>query len=293
MLAMFSVGDVVKMTFYDFMTVTGEEIRHALRELGLTTQAVCVHSSLRSFGHVAGGAEAVIRAFLDEECTLLVPTFSAAFEIASPPLHLQFERNGWNYSNPPTPRRASDRVYSPEALDINPDMGAIPAALVAWHDRARGNHPLDSFTAVGPHAAELVAKQTPLDAYAPLRALIRLHGFVLLMGVGLERLTLLHLAEKEAGRVLFRRWANDQYGEPMAVEVGGCSEGFGRLEPHLRHLMKQTTVGQSNWILLPAAQTLTHATAAIRSNPEITHCSLAECDRCNDAVKGGPIVLVY
>src|SRR6185295_13865210 len=119
---------------------------------------------------------------------------------------------------------------------IDHDMGAIPETLVAWPGHVRGNHPLDSFTAVGPHAAELVAEQAPSDAYAPLRTLIQLQGFVLLMGVGLERLTLLHLAEKEAGRILFRRWANDQYGQPMAVEVGGCSEGFGRLEPHLHHL---------------------------------------------------------
>ena len=250
---------------------------------------MCVHSSLRSFGYVSGSAEAVIGAFLDEECTVLVPTFSSAFEIA-PPLHLQFERNGWNYSNPPTQRQGANRVYSPEVLDIDREMGAIPKTLVAWPGRVRGNHPLDSFTAVGPRAAELVAEQTPFDAYAPLRALVRLRGFVLLMGVGLERLTLLHLAEKEAGRILFRRWANDQHGQPMAVEVGGCSEGFGRLEPHLRHLMRQTPVGQSNWTLLHADQALAHAATAIRANPEITHCGVRDCERCNDAIKGGPIV---
>jgi aminoglycoside N3'-acetyltransferase len=272
-----------------FMDVTGEDIRRALRELGLARQVVCLHSSLRSFGHVSGGAEAVVRAFLEEECTLLVPTFSSAFAIA-PPLHLQFERNGWNYSSTPTQRHYSNRVYSPEVLDIDFDMGAIPAAVVAWPGRVRGNHPLDSFTAVGPHAAELVASQTPSDAYAPLRALIRLQGFVLLIGLGLERLTLLHLAEKEAGRILFRRWANDEYGQPMAVELGGCSEGFGRLEPSVRHLMRQTSVGQSSWIVLPAAQFLTQAAAAIRADPEITHCGVAECERCNDAIKGGPIV---
>jgi len=269
--------------------MTSGDIRRTLRELGLAGQAVCLHSSLRSFGHVIGGAGAVIRAFLDEECTLLVPTFSAAFEIA-PPLHLQFERNGWNYSNPPTQRHGSNRIYTPEVLDIDRDMGAIPATLIAWPDRVRGNHPIDSFTAVGPHAAELVAKQAPLNVYAPLEDLIRLNGFVLLIGVGLERLTLLHLAEKEAGRTLFRRWANDEHGQPIAVEVGGCSEGFGRLEPHLRDLMQQTTVGESKWTLLPAAQTLTHATSAIRANPEITHCGSVECERCNDAVQGGPIL---
>ncbi|HEX5965853.1 MAG TPA: AAC(3) family N-acetyltransferase, partial [Pyrinomonadaceae bacterium] len=116
---------------------------------------------------------------------------------------------------------------------------------------------------------------------------------VLLMGVGLERLTLLHLAEKDAGRTLFRRWANDEHGQPMAVEVGGCSEGFGRLEPHLRHLMQKTTVGQSSWTMLEAAQVLAHTAATIRANPEITHCDVRTCERCNDAVQGGPIIRTH
>jgi len=66
------------------MTLTRDDLRHALRELDLAGQAVFVHSSLRSFGYVSGGAEAVVRAFLDEDCTMLVPTFSSAFEIAPP-----------------------------------------------------------------------------------------------------------------------------------------------------------------------------------------------------------------
>jgi aminoglycoside 3-N-acetyltransferase len=115
-------------------------------------------------------------------------------------------------------------------------------------------------------------------------------GFVLLMGVGLEKVTLLHLAEKEAGRTLFRRWANDRNGRPIAVEVGGCSEGFGKLEPHLRHDMRRISVGPSCWTLLPAGQVLAYAAAAISANTRITHCGVGECERCNDAVKGGPIL---
>jgi Aminoglycoside N3''-acetyltransferase len=267
---------------------TGEDLQEAVRALDLSGRAVCLHSSLRSFGHVDGGAVTVIRAFLDAECTVLVPTFSSSFGVA-PPLHLQFERNGWNYSTTAALKHGSNRIYTPEVLDIDCDMGAIPATLVAWPGRVRGNHPLDSFTAVGPGATELIREQTPSDAYAPLRALIRLQGFVLLIGVGLERLTLLHLAEKEAGRTLFRRWANDQYGHPMAVEVGGCSEGFNKLEPHLGHIMPKTTVGHSNWTLLEGDQVLAHAAATIRANPEIAHCGNGECERCNDAVKGGPM----
>jgi aminoglycoside N3'-acetyltransferase len=271
------------------MFVTGQDVRQALRGLGLPGRAVCLHGSLRSFGHVVGGAVAVVRAFLDEGCTLLVPTFSSVFEVAPPP-HLRFERNGWDYSAPPAQRRSPESVYTPEVPDIDRDMGAIPLAVVARPGRVRGNHPLDSFTAVGARAAELIAGQAPLDVYAPLTALIRMDGFVLLMGVGLERVTLLHLAEKEAGRTLFRRWANDQHGRPMAVEVGGCSEGFGNLEPHLRQAVRRISVGQSRWTLLPAGQVLAYAAAAISAHPRITHCGVGACERCNDAVKGGPIL---
>jgi aminoglycoside N3'-acetyltransferase len=271
------------------MIVTRQEIQQALRALGVSGQAVCLHSSLRSFGHVVGGAEAVVRAFMDEGCTVLVPTFSSVFEVAPPP-HLQFERNGWDYGVTRPPARSSERVYSPEALDIDRDMGAIPAAVIGWANHVRGNHPLDSFTAVGPRAFDLIAGQAPSDVYAPLAALARMGGSVLLMGVGLERMTLLHLAEKQAGRRLFRRWANDTRGQPAAVEVGGCSEGFGKFEPYLRPVMRRTNVGPSRWTLLPASQSLARAAAAIRADAQLTHCGVETCERCNDAVRGGPIL---
>ncbi|HVF57466.1 MAG TPA: AAC(3) family N-acetyltransferase [Pyrinomonadaceae bacterium] len=268
-----------------------EDIRGALRSLGLSGEAVCLHSSLRSFGHVEGGAATVVRAFLDEGCTLLVPTFSSAFEI-NPPPHLRFKRNGWDYDRQSAPGRAADRIYSTEGAEIDGNMGAIPSAVLAWPNRARGGHPLDSFTAVGPLASELVSGQTHGDVYAPLAALKGAGGFVLLAGVGLERMTLLHLAEKEAGRELFRRWANDSAGEPSVVEVGGCSEGFSRLEPHLRTVMRSAVVGRSVWKLFPAGEALALAAAAIRADPRITHCGRAACERCDDAVAGGPVVSV-
>lgn len=274
------------MTVSSSTNVNQQEIQQAVRALGLNGQVVCLHSSLRSFGHVVGGANAVLRALLDEGITVLVPTFSSVFEV-SPPPQLQFERNGWNYT---APKQNSVRAFTPEVLDIDRYMGAIPATVLALPQHLRGNHPLDSFTAVGPQAADLVDAQTPKAVYAPLAALVRLRGFVLLMGVGLERMTLLHLAEKEAGRELFRRWAKNHDGQTIAVEVGGCSEGFGKLEGCLRPLMRVINVGQSKWTLLPAAETLATAASVIRADPQITHCGVETCERCNDAVLGGPSV---
>jgi len=272
------------------MVVTEQEIRDALRSLGLSGRAVCVHSSLRSFGHVDGGAHAVVSAFLAEGCTLLVPTFSAAFEI-EPPVHLRFERNGWDYERAHASTRVrSEGAYATGSAEIDRDMGAIPAAVVSWPGRVRGRHPTDSFAAVGARASELVSGQSPADLCAPLKALARAGGYVLLMGIGLERMTLLHLAEKEAGRELFRRWAKDERGRPAVVEVGGCSEGFGKLEPFLNPITRTAVVGRSTWRLLPAAEAVALAASAIRADPNITHCGVADCERCRDAVAGGPFV---
>ena len=257
--------------------------------MGLHGQVVCLHSSLRSFGHVEGGATTLIQSFLDEGCTLLVPTFSSAFEIA-PPQHLQFRRNGWDYNAAIQQNNAPAKIYNPAVLDIDRSMGVVPATTLSWPGAVRGNHPLDSFTAIGAHAGKLVANQSPSDVYAPLEVLSKMNGFVVLIGVGLERMTLLHLAEKQAGRTLFRRWANNAHGDAIAVEVGSCSEGFGKLEPHLPRLMRVTCVGTSRWIVIRADQALACASAAIRDNPELTHCTVETCNRCEDAVKGGPIL---
>ena len=58
--------------------VTKEDIKRSLRRLGLQEGDLCiVHSSLKSFGYVDGGAQTVIDAFeevLGKEGTLAMPT---------------------------------------------------------------------------------------------------------------------------------------------------------------------------------------------------------------------------
>lgn len=266
-------------------TVTGEDLREGIGALGLAEATICVHSSLRSFGRVEGGAGAVVDAFLAEGCTLMVPAFSAQAFVLAPPAEMRPERNGIDYGVPhESPGR--DKVYSPDGNEISPTMGAIPAAVLARPERLRGDNALCSFAAVGAHP-DLVSEQRPLDVYAPLRILAARDGFVLLIGVGLERMTLLHLAEERAGRTLFRRWANAPDGLPTEVEVGSCSDGFGNLEPVIGPLARERTVGSSRWRAFPARATLERAAEAIRERPEITHCGRPDCLRCADAVAGG------
>jgi aminoglycoside N3'-acetyltransferase len=278
------------------MTVTQEQIAHAIRSLGLSNKPLAVHASLRSFGTVEGGAETVIHACLQEGCTLLVPTFSSGYEVAAPP-DMRPQQNGcgdysWmTQSAADASAESAAASYDPGSLEIDRDsMGAIPAAVLQMPGSRRGRHPLNSFAAIGPMAEVLIAGQQPDDVYAPLRKLAESGGDVVLMGVGLERLTLLHLAEQLAGRTLFRRWARDASGAAMMVEVGSCSEGFGSFAQALSPLARHAEVGASRWQIYDAAEVLSVASAAIRETPSITHCGDPGCDRCHDAVLGGPIL---
>ena len=149
---------------------------------------------------------------------------------------------------------------------------------------------MGSFAAIGRLARLLIDEETADDPFASFRALEAVGGFALLMGVGLNRLTLLHQAEELAGRNMFMRWANEPDGHPIAIFGGGCSEGFPNLEPALAHLVRETMVGASRWRCFPIQATLAAASAAIRMQPQITHCGDPACLECRDAILGGPIL---
>ncbi|MFN2272474.1 MAG: AAC(3) family N-acetyltransferase [Anaerolineae bacterium] len=273
--------------------VTIDDIRKAVQNLSLSNKPVCIHASLRSFGWVKGGPLAVVDGFLAQGCTVVVPTFS--YDLAVPPLiDMRPLQNGYDYDTIEEPTPGSRRIYTPKSTTFSREyMGAIPAAVLAMPRHVRGNHPLNSFAAVGPLAHRVISSQEPMDVYGPLKVLAELDGSVVMMGVGLNRMTLLHLAEQMAGRNLFRRWANGPDGQPMQVEVGSCSEGFGNLQSILSRVMTEVKVGESTWRVYPVKETLAISAREIQANPNLTHCGDANCLRCRDAVLGGPILDDY
>lgn len=271
--------------------VTQQQISRSIYALGLQNKPICVHASLRSFGWVEGGPQTVIGGLLAAGCTVLMPTFSDIYAVAPLPT-MHRPRNGSDYDwvmQQTWP--GVNRIYTPASNEIEvAEMGTIPCALLHKSGRQRGNHPLCSFAAVGPQASQLVATQTPFTVNAPLATLAELGGSVLLMGVGLESMTLLHWAEQQAGRTMFRRWANDSNGQPMEVEMGGCSDGFTIFSPLLAQFEQQILVGESLWRCFVAAETTVAAADLIYHDPAMTHCGRLTCERCRDAVLGGPII---
>lgn len=266
------------------VSISEVDVRTVLRQLGLSGRPVCVHCSLSSFGHVEGGGKTLVRAFLEERTTLLAPSFSWGFAVP-PPASDRPPRNGTRYDFPDRP--PPERAFTPESREVDRDMGALARTVVLHTERERGDHPLCSFSAVGPLASDLIEVQRPNAVWAPLERLAAADGSVILMGVGLTRLSLIHLAEEAAGRRPFIRWTLGPDGTTQRVRVGGCSEGFESLRPVLEG--KVLRVGMSQWFILRAAESLHRLTGAIREEPDLTKCGDPACLRCRDAVAGGPI----
>ncbi|MBV8194340.1 MAG: AAC(3) family N-acetyltransferase [Candidatus Dormibacteraeota bacterium] len=268
---------------------SAEDVAGELARAGVGNVALCLHSSLSSFRHLEDGPASVVDALVLRRVTVLVPAFSwDAFAVWPPPAHLRPDRNGTSYAGVISQETGS--AFAPGCGEIDADMGAIPKEILGRSTHIRGDHPLCSFAALGPGAVSLVGQQTWLDVHAPLAVLVERGGLVALAGVGLDRMTLIHLAEQRAGRTPFRRWARAADGPVQMVSVGGCSEGFGNLEPVLAPLGRSVMIAGSTWRIFPAAVALAAAVSAIRADPRITHCAGLSCERCNDAVSGGPIV---
>ena len=273
------------------MTLHHDDFESAIQALGLQDKCVEIHSSFKSFGcQVDGGAQTVIDSFLDENCTVLVFAGSYMYEVYPPP-DLRPLRNGaGDYSYFTDRAYDAPKTFTTTGNDISrDDMGLIPYTLVNMPSRKRGYNPLNSFAAVGTLADQLVREQSATDVFAPLRKLYELDGAVVLMGVGLNNATIIHYAEQLAGRAPFVRWANNPQGKPAICNTGSCSNGFNRLADSLKETEKNITVGNSLWRCFPARAMVDACVDAIKSNPEVTHCANPHCDRCHDAVLGGPI----
>lgn len=241
---------------------TVDSLAAGLDRLGLKPgMTVLVHTSLSSLGWVCGGPAAVVLALeqvLTPRGTLVMPTHSG--DLSDPA--------SWAYPPVPEPwwpviRRAMP-VFDP-ALTPTRGMGAVVEAFRHQKGVVRSNHPVLSFAAWGRHRYRITRRHPwdhPLGPGGPLGRLRALGGSVLLLGVGHERNTALHLAETLAvwpGRaeveesVPWARWKGRTVWRPLRSVgyQGGDFEVLGAaFEAAVADSVRRGTVGAAQARLL-------------------------------------------
>lgn len=230
------------------MSVTESQIADGLRRLGLDqSSSVIVHASLKSFGYVEGGAEAVCRALVSVCGTVLIAAGSwDAVAVPAPP-GLVRPRNSYHVADSWEAFEAALEQavpYSPD-LPVSGWLGTIAETLRTSFPNERGVHPLFSYLAVGTHARRLISAQRMDWPLGPLDELAALDGDVLLLGATHTSSTTIHLAEQRLGRGRFFRYAKTAPGVWSELpNVSGESHRFDDIEPELRPYTVETTIGE-------------------------------------------------
>lgn len=196
--------------------LTKEDLIQQFRACGVAEgQTIFVHTSLSSLGFVVGGAETLIRALLEivgPEGTLMMPSQTWKNLDPSTGVHWEEPQEWWPILRANWP--AYDKEVTPAI-----GMGVVAEMFRKWPGAKRTDHPARSVAAVGKHADFLTIDHDLSNIFgegSPVDKLYWLDGHVLLIGVGYDKNTSLHLAETRAS-FSSKRFAT----ESSAVMING------------------------------------------------------------------------
>lgn len=175
--------------------LTKDDLKMAFAQMGIRKgMLVFVQSSLRPFGWVVGGAQAIIDALMETvtyDGTIVMPAFTK--NLSDPSMYKSgtVPRDSWydiRQSSLPFNKRLSSPV----------NMGEVAVQFMRNDAVLRSNHPAYSFLAWGKYA-KLVVEKHPLhfglSKDSPLSKIVDLNGFVLLAGMNYDKCEMFDLAQ--------------------------------------------------------------------------------------------------
>lgn len=255
----------------------GAEVADQLRALGVEKGTVLlVHTSYRAVRPIEGGPRGLIEALrgvLGPDGTLVMPSWTGN----------------------------DDEPFDPVTTPASPDLGVVADTFWRLPGVIRSDHPFAA-AAAGSQAARITSGALPLPPHAiesPVGRVYELDGQVLLLGVGHDADTTLHLAELLAGvpyRVP-RHCTVLQEGSPVRIDYGEndhCCARFALVDDWLREreLQSEGRVGYAHARLARArevvAVTLEHLAhePLLFLHPPDTGC--AECDEARSSTVRDP-----
>ena len=183
--------------------------------------------------------------------------------------------------------------FDPARTPAAPDLGVLADTFWRQPGALRSAHPF-AFAAAGPRAAEIVSGPMPLPPHAPESPVGRVHGLdgqVLLLGVGHDANTTLHLAELLAA-VPYRVAKSITVlrdGQPTCVdyrENDHCCARFAFADGWMRErgLQREGPVGHGQARLARARDVVKVALEHLHADPLVfLHPRGAGCAECDEA----------
>ncbi len=245
-----------------------DELTEQLRRLGVRPGDVLVtHTSFRAVGPVEGGPAGLVealRAALGETGTLVMPSMTDG-----------------------------ETPYDPAHTPTD-GMGVVAETFWRLPGVLRGDHPGSAFAAVGRHARVITAPQPispPHGVDSPVGRAWRLGGAVLLLGVGHDSNTTMHLAEDLArapyhSRSLALVMDGGAVRQVEVEEPNHCCQGFALADDWLRErgAQREGLVGRAHARLVRAQDLIDVVVPRLRAEPLVFLCPpAAACVECDQA----------
>jgi aminoglycoside N3'-acetyltransferase len=251
------------------------EVAAQLRTLAVERGGVLlVHTSFRAVRPVEGGPLGLIGALRDAlgpDGTLVMPAWSCS----------------------------DDEPFDPATTPASRDLGVVADKFWRLPGARRSDHPF-AFAAEGPHAEQITSDPLPLPPHIPESPVGRVHqldGQVLLLGIGHDVNTTLHLAEVLAS-VPYRvpkHCTILQDGRPVRIEYGEndhCGARFALAEGWLesRGLQARAQVGNAPARLARSRDIVALALEHLAADPLLflhpPDAGCAECDAARASIRG-------
>lgn len=245
------------------------EVTDQLRLLGVQEGGVLlVHTSFRATRPVEGGPAGLIEALTEAvgpHGTVVMPSWTGE----------------------------DDAPFDPAKTPASPDLGIVADTFWRLPGVLRSRH-LFAFAAAGPAAEQVTADPLPLPPHIPRSPVGRVHeldGQVLLIGVGHNADTTLHLAEIMAG-VRYRVPKSCtvlENGQAVRITYGEndhCCARFAFADDWLRTRRLQTEglAGSAQSRLIRSRDIVAVALEHLSEDPLIfLHPPEARCEECNEA----------
>lgn len=241
-----------------------EQLRTIGVEPGMT---LVVHTSFRAVGPLDGGPDELIAALTEvtePAGTVVMPTMT-----------------GSRRTEPFDPARTPTR-----------NMGIVAETFWRQPGALRSDHPTSSFAARGALAEVITAPQPLVPGHGPDSPIGRVHehsGWVLLLGVGQDANTTIHLAEHLAG-VPYRvqKWTtvlvDDQPRRVEFDEIDHCCRNFDLVDGWLdeKGLQRHGTVGRADSRLMRSSDVVNVMVPVLQADPLRFLCQPdAGCDDCD------------